>query len=340
MSYRIALLRGDGIGPEVISAAIDVLNAVQDTTKGLNFHMVECDAGNYCIPKYKTNLPEYTIDILKECDAALKGPITTIENPKAPPSVTVALRKMFDLYANVRPAKSLPNVSSVAKNVDLVIVRENTEGLYSGIEQNIAKDIGIALRVISKKASERIAKFAFETAMKRRKHLTYVHKANILRLTDGIFVKAVESVKRKYPRVKVDSQRIDAIAMQLIKNPQQFDTIVTTNMFGDIISDEAAQVAGGIGLAAGANIGDDFGMFEPVHGSAPKHAGKNKVNPIATIFAVKMMLDYLGEEKAAKKIESAVVKVLKEKKIRTYDLGGKSTTEQMGNAVCKKILGN
>ncbi|HIK00343.1 TPA: isocitrate/isopropylmalate dehydrogenase family protein [archaeon] len=336
-SYKVVVLRGDGIGPEVIEQAINVLNAVQDSIKGLNFHLVVCDAGNYCIKKHGTNLPEVTIDFLEESDACLKGPITTIENPKAPPSVTVALRKMFNLYANVRPAKNLPNVPSIAKNVDLVIVRENTEGLYSGIEQLVGKDTGIALRVISKKASERIAKFAFEMAKRRSKHLTYVHKANILRLTDGIFVKAVQNIAKKYRSVKVDSQRIDAIAMQLIKNPQQFDTILTTNMFGDIISDEAAQVVGGIGLAAGANIGDDFGIFEPIHGSAPKHAGKNRANPIAAIFSAKMMLDYLGENAAARKIESAVIKVLKEKKVRTYDLGGKATTKQMGDAIAKKI---
>ncbi len=336
-SYKITILRGDGIGPEVTEQAINVLNAVQDTTKGINFHLVVCDAGNYCIKKYGANLPEVTIDFLEESDACLKGPITTIESTKAPPSVTVALRKMFDLYANLRPAKNLPNVHSTAKNVDLVIVRENTEGLYSGIEQLIGKDAGVALRVISKKASERIAKFAFETAKRRRKHLTYVHKANILRLTDGIFVKAVQNIAKKYRNVKVDSQRIDAIAMQLIKNPQQFDTILTTNMFGDIISDEAAQIVGGIGLAAGANIGDEFGIFEPIHGSAPKHAGKNRANPIAAIFSAKMMLEFLNENSAAKKIESAVIKVLKEKKVRTYDLGGKSTTKQMGDEIVKNI---
>ena len=338
MSYNIAVLRGDGIGPEVTEQAINVLNAVQDSTKGLKLNLIKAEAGSHLIKKYKTNLPQTTIDILEESDACLKGPISTIEDPKAPPSVTVALRKMFNLYANVRPAKSLPNVPAIAKNIDLVIVRENTEGLYSGIEQYISKDVGVALRVISKKASEQIAKFAFELAVKRRKHLTYVHKANILRLTDGIFVKAVESKKKKYPRVKVDSMRIDNITMQLIKNPAQFDVIVTTNMFGDIISDEAAATVGGLGLAAGANIGEKFGMFEPVHGSAPKYAGKNKVNPIATILAGKMMLEFLNEKDAAKKIENAVIKVLKEKKVRTYDLGGKNTTEQMGNAIVKKIL--
>ncbi|RLG90695.1 MAG: hypothetical protein DRO36_05675, partial [Candidatus Hecatellales archaeon] len=315
-THKIAVLHGDGIGPEVVDAALNVLNAVQDSVKGLRLEYVFGEAGAYCIKKYGTNLPEETIKILRQTDACLKGPMTTLEDPKAPPSVAVTIRRLFELYANVRPCKSLPNVPSLKPNIDLVVLRENTEGFYFAKEFEIQKGIGISIRLITRKASERIAKFAFRLAAQRKKRLTFVHKANILRLTDGIFREAVLDVAKEYSDVDVEELHVDAMAMQLIRRPETFDVIVTTNMFGDILSDEAAALVGGLGFAAGANIGDNYGMFEPVHGSAPKYARKNKVNPIATILASKMMLEYLGENEAAKKIEKAVFKVLEEGKVR------------------------
>ena len=335
-TYNIAVLKGDGIGPEVTDATIKVLEAVQDSS-GLRLNFLYGEAGYYCIEKYGTNLPEETIALLKKTDACLKGPMTTPETPGAPVSVAVKIRKMFNLYANVRPCRSFPNVEALKPNIDLIVVRENTEGMYSGIEYEVAPGVGIALRVITKEASLRVATFAFKLAAQRKKHLTYVHKGNILRVTDGIFKDAVNAVAPKYPDVVVDDVHIDAMTMHLVKKPETFDVIVTTNLFGDVLSDEAAQVTGSLGLAAGANIGDAYGMFEPVHGSAPKYAGQNVVNPIATIMAAQMMLDYLGEKAAAAKIENAVMQVLREGKVRTKDLGGSSTTSEMSNAIASKV---
>jgi isocitrate/isopropylmalate dehydrogenase len=263
--------------------------------------------------------------------------MTTPETPGAPVSAAVKIRKTFNLYANVRPCRSFPNVEALKPNIDLVVVRENTEGMYSGVEYEVAPGVGVALRIITKEASLRVAEFAFKVAAKRKKHLTYVHKGNIMRITDGIFKDAVKAVAPKYPDVAIDDVHIDAMTMHLIKKPESFDVIVTTNLFGDVISDEAAQVTGSLGLAAGANIGDAYGMFEPVHGSAPKYTGQNRVNPIATIMAAQMMLDYLGEKKAAAKIEKALMKVLSEGKVRTADLGGSSTTIEMSDAIVSKV---
>ncbi|MCJ7559386.1 isocitrate/isopropylmalate family dehydrogenase, partial [Candidatus Bathyarchaeota archaeon] len=230
-----------------------------------------------------------------------------------------------------------PSVEALKPNIDFIVVRENTEGLYSGAEFELAPGVGVALRIITNEASTRIAEFAFNLAASRKKHLTYVHKGNILRITDGIFKDAVKEVALKYPDVAIEELHVDAATMQLIKKPESFDVIVTTNLFGDILSDEAAQVTGGLGLAAGANIGDTYGMFEPVHGSAPKYAGLNRVNPIAMIMAASMMLDYLGEKEAAAKIEEAVMNVLSEGKVRTADLGGSSTTSEMSDAIALKV---
>jgi len=337
-NFKIAVLPGDGIGPEVTEAALKVLNAVQKVSKNVKFDFIQGEAGSNCISKYGTNVPQKTLDMLKQTGACLKGPMTTPEEAGAPPSAAVTIRKTFNLYANVRPCKSLPSVPSVKPNIDLVVLRENTEGLYSGHEFLLSPDKGVALRVVTQQASERIANLAFELALKRKKHVTCVHKRNILRVTDGIFVDSVMKVAKEFPSVTVDEVHVDAMAMRLIKEPEKFDVIVTTNLFGDILSDEAAQLVGGLGFAAGANIGDSYGMFEPVHGSAPKYGGKNVVNPIATILAAKMMLDYLNLPKEADLVEKAVTAVLKEGKVRTYDMGGTSTTQDMTDAIVTKIL--
>jgi isocitrate dehydrogenase (NAD+) len=331
-TYDVAVLKGDGIGPEVTDATVKILETVQEKADfKLNFLYGE--AGYHCIAEHGTNLPKQTIELIKKTKVCLKGPMTTPEEPGAPVSVAVTLRRMFNLFANVRPCKSFPSVESLKPKIDLILVRENTEGLYSGVEYLLAPGVGVALRIITREASLKIAEFAFKLASQRRKHLTYVHKGNILRITDGIFKGAVKEVQQKYPDIEVDDLHIDAATMQLIKKPESYDVMVTTNLFGDILSDEAAQVTGSLGLAAGANIGSTYGMFEPVHGSAPKYAGMNRVNPIATIMAGAMMLDYLSEKTAAAKIEDAVIKVLKEGKVRTADLGGTSTTSEMTNAI-------
>ncbi|MCW4029852.1 MAG: isocitrate/isopropylmalate dehydrogenase family protein [Candidatus Bathyarchaeota archaeon] len=335
-TYSIAALKGDGIGPEVTEATVKVLDAVQKKSN-FKLNIVYGEAGAHCIPEYGTNLPKETVELIKKTDACLKGPMTTPEEPGAPVSVAVTLRRMFNLYANVRPCKTFPNVESLKPNIDLIVVRENTEGMYSGDESLLAPGVGVALRVITREASLRVADFAFKLAMKRKKHLTYIHKGNILRITDGIFKDAVKEAQQKYPEVTVDDLHIDAATMQLIKQPEKYDVMVTTNLFGDIISDEAAQVTGSLGLAAGANIGETYGMFEPVHGSAPKYTGMNRVNPIATIMAGAMMLDWLGEKEAAAKIENAVIAVLKEGKVRTHDLGGEAKGTEITDAIIQKI---
>jgi isopropylmalate/isohomocitrate dehydrogenase-like protein len=336
-TYDIAVLKGDGIGPEVTEAAIQVLDAVQNTTNKLKLNYLYGEAGYHCIKEHGTNLPKETIETIKQAGACLKGPMTTPEEPGAPVSVAVTLRRMFNLYANVRPCRSFPNVESLKPNLDFVVVRENTEGMYSGIEFQLAPGVGVALRIITHDASLRVAEFAFKLAETRKKHLTYVHKGNILRVTDSIFKDAVKEAAQKHHDVALEELHIDAATMQLIKRPETFDVIVTTNLFGDILSDEAAQVTGSLGLAAGANIGDTYGMFEPVHGSAPKYTGMNRVNPIAMIMAAAMMLNYLGEKQAAVKIETAVLNVLSKGKVRTADLGGTATTTQMAETIAQEI---
>src|SRR6059036_711153 len=312
-THKIGILPGEGIGPEVVDAALTVLDAIQKVEL-IRLQYLRGDAGFYCIEKFGTNLPPKTVEMLKGTAACLKGPMTTPEEPGSPRSVAVTLRSIFDLYANVRPARTLPNVSSLKPVIDMIVVRENTEGLYSGKEFEVTPDAGVAMRIITKTASERVARFALDLAMKRRKRLTFVHKGNILKITDGIFKGAVHEVAKSYPQVELEDLHIDAATMQLIKRPESFDVIVTTNLFGDILSDEAAQLVGGLGVAAGANIGDDFGMFEPVHGSAPKYEGQNRVNPVATIESTRLMLEYLGERKATDRVGKATVNVLEEGK--------------------------
>jgi isopropylmalate/isohomocitrate dehydrogenase-like protein len=340
-TIKVAVIKGDGIGPDVVNATLPVLDAVQDTVKGLKLEYTFAEAGLHCIPTYGTNLPEETIKILKNTDCCLKGPVTTPEEPGSPRSAVVQIRTLFDLYANVRPAKALPAVPSLNPNVDMIIVRENTEGMYSGIEFMTGKDSAVAIRLITRDGCERIARFAFNLAMKRKKHLTYVHKGNILKITDGIFKDSVQKVAKEFPKVSVDDMHVDAAAMNLIKRPEYYDVIVTTNLFGDILSDEAAEVVGGLGVAPGANIGDNYAMFEPVHGSAPKYTGLDRVNPVAMILASKMMLEWLDFPEAAKKIDDAVNVVLKEGKVLTYDIAPQGVTpakcSEMGKRIAKEI---
>lgn len=339
--YNIALIPGDGIGPEQMRAAVKVIRAVEKAT-GLKFNLKEVEAGDRCKTKTGTPLPDETIDVIKRSHTCLKAPVG-----ETAAEVIVRLRQMLDLYANVRPAKAYPGIPCARPDIDFVIARENTEGVYKGIELRLSNDATVCLRVITRRASERIAKFAFEMAKSRggKKRVTAVHKANVMRVTCGLFAKVCRKVAKSYPDVRFDEMYVDAAAMRLIREPEKFDVIVTTNLFGDILSDEAAQLVGGLGVSPSANVGDDLALFEPVHGSAPDIAGKGIANPCSLILASKMMFEWLGRrhndprcDKAAGMVERAMIETLN-KGIRTPDLGGKSKTMEVGEAIAKVIIG-
>ncbi|MFH1399013.1 MAG: isocitrate/isopropylmalate dehydrogenase family protein [Candidatus Woesearchaeota archaeon] len=332
--YRICVLPGDGIGREVVPEAVRVLQGLP-----LDSEFVNAEAGYqyYQENGQLTPLPDLTLEKVRTADATLFGAVTTPPNVENYFSVIVKMRQMFELYANLRPSKTVP-IKGCWKNVNLVIVRENTEGLYAGRER--VEDNGntaITERVITRKGSERIIRYAFDYAIKnKRKKVTLVHKGNVLRETDGLFRKVGLEVRTNYPNIEFEEMLVDAMAMRLIKDPESFDVIVTTNLFGDILSDEASQLVGGLGLAASGNIGDQTAIFEPVHGSAPDIAGKGIANPLAAILAAKMMLDYLGEKKYALRVEKAVNWVLKQRQV-TPDLGGTLNTKQVTDAVLERL---
>lgn len=328
MTCNITLIPGDGIGPEVIKAARIVLEA---SGVKINWEIVE--AGEEVIQKFGTPLPNYVIDSIKKNKVALKGPITTPIGTGFR-SVNVALRQTLKLYANIRPVKSYKGVPSRYSDIDLVIVRENTEDLYAGIEHKIGEDAAESIKIITRKASERIARFAFKlTKREKRKKVTVVHKANIMKYTDGLFLECVRKVSQEYPEIVFEEMIVDAMSMKLVQVPNNYDVLVMPNLYGDILSDLAAGLVGGLGVVPGANIGDKEAVFEPVHGSAPKHKGKFVANPTATILAGVMMLKYLGESKAADRVEKAVVKALEEGKYLTRDLGGNTGTVEYAKAV-------
>jgi 3-isopropylmalate dehydrogenase len=340
LRYRVALIPGDGIGPELTETTMHVLKAVQRKFN-LDLEFVELEAGDACYEKRGTALPEETIKEIQRSHVCLKGPVG-----ETAADVIVRLRMMFDLYANIRPIKSYPNVPCLRDDIDMVFVRENTEDLYKGFEFKLDSDTAVALRVITRRGCERIARKAFEIATRRNKkrRVTAVHKANVMRLTCGLFAEVCREIAKEYPNITFDEQYVDAASMRLIKEPQNFDVIVTTNMFGDILSDEAAQLVGGLGMAPGGNIGDNFAIFEPIHGSAPTRVGKHTANPCSMILAAKMMLEWLGEKysdqlclKAAEIIEAGVVEALK-KGLSVPDLGGKMKTVEMGEAIANEIM--
>lgn len=333
MAYSITLIPGDGIGPEVAESAKKVLEA---TGVAIEWHEVE--AGGEVVAKYGTPIPEYVFNSIRRDRVALKGPVTTPVG-EGFRSVNVILRKELDLYACVRPVKSLPGVPSRFEGVDLVVIRENTEDLYSGIEYLMVPGVAASIKVITEKASLRIARFTFEYARAHhRKKVTVVHKANIMKISDGLFLEACRKVRRNYPEIDYEERIVDAVAMQLIKNPQEFDILLTENLYGDIISDLCAGLVGGLGVVPGANIGDDCAVFEAVHGSAPDIAGRGIANPIALILSGALMLRYLGEKEAADRVEEAVRGVLAEGKVRTPDLGGSSTTQEVTEALVNYLL--
>lgn len=333
-SYKVTLIKGDGIGPEVVDAALRVLRAT-----GVRIDFEEMPAGEAALEKYGTPLPEELLESIRRNRVALKGPITTPVGSGFR-SVNVGIRQALDLYANLRPAKTFEGVKARYSDVDLVVVRENTEGLYCGIERFVDEDKTIAESVnrITRKASERIVRFAFEYALREnRRKVTAVHKANILKTTGGLFLRVAREVAQDYPEVEFEDRIVDNMALQLVKNPEIFDVIVTTNLFGDILSDLCAGLVGGLGLAPSANIGEEIAVFEPVHGSAPKYAGKNKVNPSAMILSSVLMLRHLGEREAADKVENALREVIKEGEKVTYDLGGEAGTSEMAEAIARVI---
>jgi isocitrate dehydrogenase (NAD+) len=334
MSYSIVLIPGDGIGPEVSAAARAILDAC-----GVAIEWREALAGQSALDACGDPLPEETLRAVESADATLKGPTAT---PKSGGfrSVNVALRQRLNLFANYRPARSLPGVKTRFENVDLIVIRENTEGLYSGLEHTVVPGVVESLRVITKVASDRIAKFAFETARRQgRKRVTCVHKANILKLSDGLFLKCCQEVAAEYSDIAFDDWIVDAAAMKLVSDPQAFDVLVMENLFGDILSDLTSGLVGGLGITPSANVGEKLAVFEAVHGTAPDIAGKGLANPTALILSSVLMLRFLGEKKAADRVENAVRQVLAEGKIRTGDLGGKSSTGEYTRAVINRLAG-
>ena len=326
--YNIAVIPGDGIGKEVMDATLSILDASK-----LEFKYTFADAGDEYAEKTGIPLPEETIDIVKKSQACLFGAAG-----ESAADVIVKLRRELDLYVNLRPVKSYPGTKCLFNDIDFVIVRENTEGLYSGIEE-YTEEGATAIRVITNKASERICRFAFEYAERTdRNKVTAVHKANVLKKTDGIFKDNFYKVAREFTNVESDDKYVDATAMFFITKPHMFEVIVTTNLFGDILSDEGAGLVGGLGLIPSANIGENHGLFEPVHGSAPKLAGKGVANPSAMVLSAVMMLDYLNESEEARKLEKALIKVLGEGKIVTKDLGGSASTMEMAAEIRNKFL--
>ncbi|MFA5399247.1 MAG: isocitrate/isopropylmalate dehydrogenase family protein [Dehalococcoidia bacterium] len=358
MTYRVTLIPGDGIGPEITRATVSVLEAT-----GIKFDWEIHTVGEAAVEKYGIPLPEATLESIRKNKVALKGPVTTPIG-KGFRSVNVALRKQLDLYACLRPCKSYPGViTTLYRNVDLVIVRENTEDLYIGIEfargtaeasqlydlimqsfkGSLDRNSGFSIKTISEQGSRRIVKYAFDYARKYgRKKVSAVTKANILKYTDGLFLSTAREVAKGYPEIEYEEVLVDALCMQLVRNPQRFDTLVLPNLYGDIISDLCAGLVGGLGLAPGANIGDGLAIFEPTHGSAPKYTGLNKVSPMAQMLSAVLMLRYLDETSAADRMEAAISAVIAEGKNVTYDLRRdrnepSAGTSQVAEAVIEKL---
>ncbi len=335
MSYAVTLIPGDGIGPELADATRVVLEAT-----GIGFEWDVQQAGEATIAAEGTPLPERVIESIRRTGVAIKGPITTPVGSGFR-SVNVGLRQALELYANVRPARSMAGVKTRYENVDLIIVRENTEDLYAGIEHRVGPDAAESIKIITRAASQRIARYAFEYAVRNgRSKVTAVHKANIMKLSDGLFLESCQQVAAEYEgRIAFEDRIVDNMCMQLVQKPELYDVLVLPNLYGDIISDLCAGLVGGLGVAPGANIGERAAVFEPVHGSAPKYAGQNKANPTALILSGALMLRHLGEIAAADAVESSVRAVIAEGRTVTYDLGGSAGTREFGQAVAERVRG-
>ena len=322
--YQLAIVPGDGIGKEVMEATLFVLDSL-----GIDFDYVYGEAGDECLEKTGNALPQETLDIIRDADACLFGAAG-----ETAADVIVKIRQEMKMFANLRPVKTYPNTNSLFDNIDFMIVRENTEGMYIADEESYTDEGAIARRIITKEAESRIIDYAFNYALENNKtKVTAVHKANVLKKTDGLFKEIFYEVVEKYPDIATEDFYVDATAMYLITQPESFEVIVTTNLFGDILSDEGAGLVGGLGLMPSANIGEDGALFEPVHGSAPDIAGQGKANPIAMMLSAIMMLRYIGENEAADKFDAAILKVLNDGNILTGDLGGTASTMELAQAV-------
>jgi isocitrate dehydrogenase (NAD+) len=330
--YRVTCIPGDGIGPEIMAAA-----KVAVAATGVGIEWVDVEAGADVMDKYGTPLPQSVVDCIRETKVAIKGPITTPVGSGFR-SVNVALRKELDLYANLRPAVSIPGVRSRYEGVDLVVVRENTEDLYAGVEHMVGPDAAESIKIITRRGSERIARFAFDYARREgRRKVTAVHKANIMKLSDGLFLEVSRQVAEGYPDIEFEDRIVDNMCMQLVQKPELYDVLLCPNLYGDILSDLCAGLVGGLGVAPGANFGEGIAVFEPVHGSAPKYAGLDKADPTALILSASLMLSYLGEPKAAHALFEAVRAVIGAGERVTYDLGGTSGTRDMGEAIAERV---
>ena len=336
--YKVSLITGDGIGPELSGSAVSVLNTIHDKL-GLKFDITRLSAGDRVLSETGRALPDDVVSAIKQSDACLKAPVG-----ESAADVIVVLRRTLDLYANIRPAKSYPHMPALRDDIDMVIVRENTEDLYTGKEFSLG-NAAVALRIISEAASKRIAKYAFETARQRDsgRKVTCVHKSNVMRMTDGLFAKACADISKDYPDISFEQMYVDACAMNLIRQPEQFDVIVTTNLFGDILSDESSQVVGGLGMAPAANIGDSFALFEPVHGAAFDIAGQNIANPSSFLLSIKMMLDWLGNRhndskclEVGNRLESTIFDLVKSG-VKTKDIGGDKTTSEFTKQITDNL---
>ncbi len=332
MKHTITLIPGDGIGPEVASNVVRIIEA-----SGIEIQWETHYAGAQALEHFGKTLPEELLESIKRNKVALKGPVTTPVG-KGFASVNVGLRKALDLYANLRPVRALPNVPCRYPELDLVIVRENTESLYAGIEHVVVPGVVESIKIITEKASTRIAKFAFEYSRREgRKKVTAVHKANIMKLSDGLFLDCFRNVSKDFPEIEADDKIIDNACMQLVMRPEQFDVMLLENLYGDIVSDLCAGLVGGLGLVPGANIGELGAVFESVHGSAPDIAGQGVANPTALLQSAILMLRYLNEREAADKIETAMLKVFEEGKVRTRDIGGTAKTAEFADAIIQKM---
>jgi isocitrate dehydrogenase (NAD+) len=330
--YRVTCIPGDGIGPEIMAAA-----KVAVAATGVRIRWIDVEAGADVMDKYGTPLPQAVIDSVRDTTVAIKGPITTPVGSGFR-SVNVGLRKELDLYANLRPAVSIPGVRSRYEDVDLVVVRENTEDLYAGVEHMVGPDAAESIKIITRRGSDRIARFAFEYARReKRRKVTAVHKANIMKLSDGLFLEVARDVAAGYPDIEFEDRIVDNMCMQLVQKPEQYDVLLCPNLYGDIISDLCAGLVGGLGVAPGANIGERMAVFEPVHGSAPKYAGLDKADPTALVLSAVLMLAHLGEAAASRTLFEAVRTVIGEGRRVTYDLGGTAGTKDMGEAIAEEV---
>lgn len=334
MARTVTLIPGDGIGPEVTNSAKEVIGAL-----GVDIEWEVVEAGESVMDREGTPLPEYVLESIRRNKVALKGPLTTPVGTGFR-SVNVALRKELDLYANIRPALSLPGLDLPYKDIDILLFRENTEDLYAGVEHMVGKHAAESIKIITREGTERICRMAFEYSRDQgRRHVTVVHKANIMKYTDGLFREVFYEVAKDYEDdfEEIDERIVDNMAMQLVMKPNLYDVLVCPNLYGDILSDLCAGLTGGLGVAPGANIGEDIALFEPVHGSAPKYAGQNRANPLATLLSAKNMLYYLGYNEAANRMQEAINAALKNPETRTKDLGGSAGTREFTQAVVSNL---